>query len=48
MSRRRVHQPRYRVIRMSQIRECPHLIMSPSHYREDGSCKCKKKVRDGR
>jgi len=22
------------------IRQCPHLIMWPTHYREDGTCKC--------
>ena len=24
----------------SMIRSCPHVIMMPSHYRADGSCKC--------
>jgi len=29
-----------RRIKQSDIRSCPHIIMVPSHYRDDGSCKC--------
>ena len=29
-----------RLIKQSDISRCPHLIMVPSHYRDDGSCKC--------
>jgi hypothetical protein len=29
-----------RVVRYSDIGKCPHLIMSPTHFRDDGSCKC--------
>ena len=29
-----------KMIKQSDILKCPHVIMVPSHYREDGSCKC--------
>lgn len=29
-----------RTIRQADMLACPHVIMVPSHYREDGSCKC--------
>ena len=29
-----------RVIKQSDISACPHVIMMPAHYRDDGSCKC--------
>ena len=29
-----------RSIRQSDIVACPHAIFDPSHYREDGTCKC--------
>lgn len=29
-----------RTIRQSDIRRCPHLILSATHYREDGTCRC--------
>lgn len=29
-----------RMIKQSDMLKCPHCIMMPSHYREDGSCKC--------
>ena len=29
-----------RVIKISDIRKCPQLILTPEHYREDGSCRC--------
>lgn len=29
-----------RLISQSDIRRCPHVILVPEHYREDGSCKC--------
>ena len=29
-----------REIKKSDVRACPHLIMVPEHYRDDGSCRC--------
>ena len=29
-----------REISQSAVRACPHLIMVPEHYRDDGSCRC--------
>lgn len=29
-----------RYIRQSDVMRCPHYIMVPEHYRDDGSCKC--------
>ena len=29
-----------RLIKHSDIGRCPHVIMVPTHYRDDGSCKC--------
>ncbi len=29
-----------RLIKQSDIAKCPHFIMVPRHYREDGTCKC--------
>lgn len=29
-----------RVIKQADIGKCPHLIMVPNHYRENGTCKC--------
>lgn len=29
-----------RHILQSNIMACPHVIMVPEHYREDGTCKC--------
>jgi hypothetical protein len=29
-----------RMIKQSDIGKCPHFIMLPQHYRDDGSCKC--------
>lgn len=29
-----------RLIKQSDIGKCPHVIMVPTHYREDGTCKC--------
>ena len=29
-----------RTIQQSSIGKCPHFIMMPEHYREDGSCRC--------
>jgi hypothetical protein len=29
-----------RQIRQADIRACPHVIMMPEHYRDDGSCRC--------
>ncbi len=28
------------VMHYDDIRRCPHVILLPSHYRPDGSCKC--------
>ena len=39
-----------REIAQSQIRKCPHVILMASHYRPDGSCRCRdplhKEMRD--
>lgn len=29
-----------RTLSSDTIKECPHVIIMPEHYREDGSCKC--------
>jgi hypothetical protein len=29
-----------RVLNQSDMVRCPHVIMMPDHYREDGTCKC--------
>ena len=29
-----------RIIKQADIAECPHLIMVPNHYRDNGTCKC--------
>jgi len=29
-----------RMIRQADIQRCPHLIMAPEHYRENGTCRC--------
>lgn len=29
-----------RTIKHSSIFACPHFIMVPEHYREDGTCRC--------
>jgi len=29
-----------RTIRQSDLLACPHVILSPEHYRDDGSCRC--------
>ena len=29
-----------REIQQSDIGKCPHVIFSPEHYRDDGTCKC--------
>lgn len=29
-----------RTIEQSDILACPHVILVPQHYREDGSCRC--------
>lgn len=28
---------------IGHVADCPHFIFDPSHYREDGSCKCNDK-----
>ena len=29
-----------KVVKQSDISACPHVIMVPTHYRPNGSCKC--------
>lgn len=29
-----------RTIKQSDIMRCPHFILAPEHFRDDGSCKC--------
>lgn len=29
-----------RILHSKDIQKCPHVIMVPEHYREDGSCRC--------
>ena len=29
-----------RMIKQSDIGRCPHTIMVPEHYRDDGTCRC--------
>lgn len=29
-----------RVLPLEAVMRCPHVILLPSHYREDGSCRC--------
>lgn len=29
-----------RTLAYSSIAKCPHLIITPEHYRADGTCKC--------
>lgn len=29
-----------RMLKQSDMLKCPHCIMVPEHYRDDGSCKC--------
>ncbi len=29
-----------RIIKQSDMLKCPHCIMVPEHYRDDGTCKC--------
>jgi len=36
---RLINQP-IRTIRQSDIAACPFMILVPSHYRADGTCKC--------
>jgi|TARA_Y100000310_G_scaffold282040_1_gene302991 hypothetical protein len=28
------------IMRHSDIRKCPHVIMVPEHYNNDGTCRC--------
>ncbi len=32
-----------RLIKQSDIQRCPHYIMVPTHYRDDGTCRCNDK-----
>ena len=29
-----------RYLTQSTVKSCPHFILMPEHYRDDGSCKC--------
>lgn len=29
-----------RVLSHADVLACPHLILSPEHYRDDGTCRC--------
>lgn len=29
-------------VKLSDVERCPHRILSPRHYRADGSCRCEK------
>lgn len=29
-----------KIIKSETIRKCPHFILAPDHYKEDGSCLC--------
>ena len=29
-----------REIKQADVQACPHLILVPEHYREDGTCRC--------
>jgi hypothetical protein len=29
-----------RMLKTADMLKCPHVIIMPEHYREDGSCKC--------
>ncbi len=40
MSDRQIEKASVTIIRQSTFLACPHVIMMPSHYRPDGSCKC--------
>jgi hypothetical protein len=33
-------EPVVRILKQTDILKCPHVILMPEHYREDGSCKC--------
>jgi hypothetical protein len=35
-----LREGRINVVLRSDIGKCPFLILVPSHYRKDGSCKC--------
>jgi len=30
-------------LKQSDLMKCPHFIIAPEHYREDGTCKCNDK-----
>jgi hypothetical protein len=34
------HLTNVRMIKQSDMVKCPHCIMVPEHYRQDGTCKC--------
>lgn len=40
MSPEDLKNAKVRLIKQSDMRRCPHFIMMPSHYREDGTCRC--------
>ena len=33
-----------RTFRVSDILKCPHVIFLPSHYRDNGTCRCDEKT----
>jgi hypothetical protein len=32
--------PGFRPLKAAWVTRCPHLILTPEHYRTDGSCRC--------
>lgn len=34
----------FKILKQSDLQKCPFYIFVPSHYREDGSCKCNSKA----
>jgi len=35
-----MREPRVVMLKHSDIMACPHIIMVPEHYRDDGTCRC--------
>jgi hypothetical protein len=31
---------RAQIVSLSDVARCPMMILSPAHYRDDGSCRC--------
>jgi hypothetical protein len=36
----KLRDAKIRELRVTDIQACPHVILVPEHYREDGSCRC--------